>query len=67
MVKSNSYGQSLFLGGAIALVFGVAVLLPIAVFTQIFMFLLLDAIDLALGVALIALGAYLIPNDIGSA
>jgi hypothetical protein len=33
----------------------------------VFTYILLASIDLALGVALIALGAYLLPNDIGSA
>jgi len=34
--KSNSFRQALFLAGAIALVFGAAVLLPIALFSEVF-------------------------------
>jgi hypothetical protein len=63
-LKSNSFGQALFLAGSIALVFGAAVLLPIALYTGVYFFQLLVAVALASGVVLIFAGAYLIPNDI---
>ena len=63
-MKSNSFGQALFLAGSIAIVFGAAVLLPIALFTGMFFFQLLLAIAFASGAVLIFAGAYLIPNDI---
>jgi hypothetical protein len=65
-LKSNSVGQALFLAGAIALVFGAAVLLPIALYSEMFMFQLFVAVTFASGAALILAGAYLIPNDISA-
>ena len=63
-LKSNSFGHALFLAGSIALVFGAAVLLPIALFTMLFFFQLLVAVAFASGAVLIFAGAYLLPNDI---
>ena len=63
-LKSNSFGQALSLAGAIALVFGVAVLLPIALFSGISTCQLLTAVTLGSGAALVLAGMYLIPNDI---
>jgi hypothetical protein len=63
-LKSNSFGQALLLAGSIALVFGAAVLLPIALFTGMFFFQSLVAIAFASGAVLIFTGAYLLPNDI---
>lgn len=65
-MKSNSLGQTLFLAGAIALVFGAAVLLPVALFSGMFTFQLLAAVDLVSGAALVLTGAYLMPNDISA-
>jgi len=63
-LKSISFGQALFLAGSIALVFGAAVLLPVALFTGTFFFQLLVVIAFASGAVLIFAGAYLLPNDI---
>jgi len=63
-LKSNRFGQAIFLAGAIALVFGAAVLLPTALFSGMFAFQLLVAVAFVSGVALVLTGMYLMPNDI---